>query len=133
MAESSQYPTMAVGVIEREDRHVLIVLPEGQAEATRCWHFPRSRVKASEQPEHALRRHVESDLHLSVQIEAGQPPFVFELDGVETEFRYFFCTLTLGTGESGVFAEIRWVPKTHLREYQFDSVTVPVIAWLLDD
>jgi len=62
----------------------------------------------------------------------GQPPFFSEIDGRVSEIRYFFCGVAGGEAAAGPYLEIRWVPKTHLREYDFDEASRPVVEWLLE-
>jgi hypothetical protein len=54
------------------------------------------------------------------------------LDGREVEMRYFFCGVMDGEPRPGPYAEIRWVSKGHLREYEFDAPSKPVVDWLLE-
>ena len=50
---------------------------------------------------------------------------------MEVELRYFFCGIAKGHAQPGPYAEIRWVPKHHLSEYDFDKPSHAVAKWLL--
>ena len=127
-------PALVVaGVVESSGNDVLIVLPPGDADAPREWRFPRGAAKAGESPEAATRRLTETDLGLGVEIVVGQPPLFEEIHGRRTEVRYFFCAVAHGSASPGTYREIRWVPRAHLREYDFDAVSRPVVGWLLDE
>ena len=121
----------AAGVIEREDGHVLIAAGEDQSDSSRLWQFPRCLVTPSETPEAAMRRFTAEEFGMPVEIIEGRPPLVCQVDGSEIELRYLFCGPVGDDPRKGPFAEIRWVPKAHLREYDFDPASKPVADWML--
>ncbi|MGD2108409.1 MAG: NUDIX domain-containing protein [Phycisphaerae bacterium] len=123
--------TYAAGLIERHDNHILIATFEGPETLTRLWHFPRGRINKGESPETAMRRIANRNLGIDVEIVVGQPPIVAEVDGEQAELRYFFCGLSVGEPKPGRYAEIQWIPKAHLQEYDFDPASRPVADWAL--
>ncbi len=125
-------PLVTAGIIERHDNNILIVLPRSEADAPRLWRFPRGEATPEEPAEAAMRRVAFEQLGIQVETVVGQPPVVTDLDGCETEMRYFFCGLLHGEAQPFDYAEIRWVSKGHLREYEFDAVSRPVVEWLLE-
>ena len=126
-----QRAVYAAGVIEREDGHVLIATGKEQSDSTRLWQFPRCPVTSGETPEAAMRRFTTEEFDMPVEIIEGRPPLVCQVDGREIELRYFFCGPVGDDPCKGSFAEIRWVPKAHLSEYDFDPASKPVADWLL--
>jgi len=118
-------------IIERHDSNMLIVLPAGSEGVSRQWQFPRAFAGRDETPEEAARRMAGEDLGISVEIIVGQPPLVCEIDGREVELRYFFCSVSDGEATPGPYAEIRWITRGHLREYEFDDPSRSVAKWLL--
>ncbi len=125
-------PRAAVGIIERHDNDVLIVLPSSPDDQTRLWQFPRGLAKIDESPEQAMRRTAHEKLGIHVEIVVGQPPVSAEINGQEVEMRCFFCGVADGVPHPGPYAEIRWVSRGHLREYEFDDPSKPVVEWLLE-
>ncbi len=135
----------AAGVIERHGHHVLIVTgyvaPPSVGEGTtparegpeRWWMFPRGPAHQDESPEAAMRRIARSDLGVQVEVFVGQPPVVQRIDGREVEVRYLFCGLVNGEPRPGVYADVRWVPRGQLREYDFDAASAQVVEWLLKE
>jgi len=123
----------AAALIERFDNRVLIARlapAEEQESKERLWVFPRGQVLEGETPEAALRRVVQTQLGVKVEIVVGQPPILAEIDAQEVEVRHFFCGITAGKPESGPYAEVRFTTRMHLAEYEFDPASTPVAEWL---
>jgi len=121
----------AAGIIERHDNHILIATFEGSESLSRLWQFPRGRINRGEAPEVAVRRIAERNLGITVEVVLGQPPLIAELEGKSVELRYFFCSLTVGEATPGPYAEIQWIPKVHLQEYDFDPASQIVADWVV--
>jgi len=133
MARKHKHPRFAAGIIERHDNHVLIALPTSVAAMHRLWQFPRGPVQDDESPEGGIRRFCREQIGLEVEVVVGQPPLLFEIDGQECEVRYFFCGIISGEARPGLFQEIRWVSHAHLREYDFDPASQPIVDWVLEE
>lgn len=131
MSKIHRRPKFAAGLIERSDQELLIALPRSDSQTERRWQFPRDEVQAKESPEAAMRRVAKERLGIEVEITIGQPPVLAQLGGRSVEMRYFHCEVTSGEPSARQYAEVRWIPKAHLREYEFDEVSQPVAAWLL--
>jgi len=131
MATQHKYPTYVSGIIERYDYHILIALAETDKSDDRLWHFPRGILQANEAPEAAVRRIMKENLELDVEIVVGQPPLMETVNEEQVELRYFFCGVLSGEPSSNAYADIRWVHRIHLSEYDFDKASQPVATWLL--
>lgn len=123
-------PLYAAAIIERADNHILIALP-GEAGPARRWIFPRGLAEPNESAEAAMRRIARDQLGLIVELVIGQPPFITDVDAIQSEIRYFFCGLAGGHPRPGPYSDIRWVPRAQLRDYDFDNPSKPVVEWLL--
>jgi len=123
-------PIYAAGILEKSDDEFLIARSVDEA-AGRVWLFPRGPANPGESAEAAMRRIFREQLGLDVEIVIGQPPLTADLDGRPVEVRYFFCVMIGGTQKAGPYAELRWVPKSQLREYEFDAYAKPVVEWLV--
>ncbi len=133
MPRPPRRPIAAAGIIERADGAIFVVLrsaPEGQP---RLWQFPRGPANPGEPAEAAMRRIAREQLGIEVEAAIGQPPLVQTVDGKEFQVRYFFCGFIEGQPRPGPYAEVRWVSKPHLREYDFDPPSAEVVQWLLSE
>ena len=131
MPTQQKYPTYVAGIIERYDYHILIALAETDKSDVRLWHFPRGILHLDESPEAAVRRIMKENLKLEVEIVVGQPPIIESVNGEQVELRYFFCGVISGEPSPNAYADIRWVHRIHLSEYDFDNASQPVATWLL--
>lgn len=126
------HPCYAAGIIERFDNAMLIRCEECGTAETRHWKFPRGPVREGESPEEAMRRIGREQLGVHLEIVVGQPPILVDVNGRRVELRYFFCGIVSGTLDPGPDEPLRWVSRGHLREYDFDEPSRPVVAWLLE-
>ncbi len=132
MGNASANPIYVAAIIERADNHLLIVLPSDVDATPRRWAFPCGLAGAKETPETALRRMTEQTLGVKVEIVMGQPPVVAAVAGKAAQIRYFFCSVVSGEPAPGPYADVRWIPKAHLCEYDFDTASTPVANWLME-
>jgi len=124
-------PRYVAAIIERSDQHILVAVPSA-SEHSRQWMFPRGPATGKESAESAMRRLALEQLGLNIELVIGQPPLPFEIDGQGGEIRFFVCSVLGGQARPGPYAEVRWIPRTHLREYDFDHSSKTVVDWLLD-
>ena len=124
---------LVAAIIERADNHILIALPVDEASAARRWQFPRGQSQEKESPEAAMRRIAHEKLGLAVDIVIGQPPLKCEVDGQSIQIRYFFCGVMQSETTPGPYAEVLWIPKVHLLEYDFDDPSKLVVEWILNE
>jgi 8-oxo-dGTP pyrophosphatase MutT (NUDIX family) len=118
-------------IIERANNDILIALARGPDAVLRHWQFPRGRARPDESPEAAMRRVARELLGILVEVIVGQPPVPARIDGEEVEVRFFFCGVADGEPRPEQFVELAWIHKAHLREYEFDAVSKPVVDWML--
>lgn len=135
MARRPHPPVMTAAVITRKGQgteEVLIgKIPADPYKG--LWTFPAGPVEEGEMPEVALRRALRSLLNMRVEIICGQPPFDQPWDDVTCRWRFYFCNGAGSTVDNQHFAEVRWVPRGDLREYDFDPVSLQVARWMLEE
>lgn len=131
MARHVESTRVSLGLIEGPGNEWLILCPAGDSATERHWTFLHGPVRQGESPEAALRRMATDQLGVKVDIYVGQPPVITTMGGQRVELRCFFCSIVAGDPAPNEGFEIRWIPKAHLEEYQFDSVAAPIAAWLV--
>jgi ADP-ribose pyrophosphatase YjhB (NUDIX family) len=153
MARRIKRPIHVAGIIERHDNHLLIVRPLSSggagspdqqptadakvdapfaADSHLPWQFPRGAARVDESPEAAMRRIARELFGIEVEVVVGQPPLLERIDEQIVELRYFFCGIQSGEPNGRHFAELRWIVRGHLQEYDFDDQSRPVAEWLFE-
>lgn len=133
MSRHTRKKSYVAAIIEGVNNHILVVTTGDASVSDRAWLFPRGPVRPGESPESALRRVVRDDLGLDLEIVVGQPPLVGPVDGEQVELRYFFCGVSLGEATPDPYSDVRWIPRAHLREYEFDEASRGVVEWILEE
>lgn len=131
MARHAELARVALGLIEGPRNEWLILCAAGDSATERHWTFLHGPVRQGESPEAALRRMATDQLGIKVDIYVGQPPVITTMDGQRMELRCFFSSIVAGDPTAPEGVEIRWIPKAHLAEYQFDALAAPIAAWLV--
>lgn len=129
MAGKQKTLIVVAGIIERQDSHVLICRPD-TGDRPRHWEFAGGTVRAGETPEVAMRRTAAERAGVHVEIHIGQPPIRAKRGRGDIEYRYFLCGLHTGQAYPKDYAELRWVAKGQLCEYDFEQPTRDVVRWL---
>lgn len=122
--------TEARAIVRNSRGEMLIVKLSNNEEA--AWEFPGGRLRGSESPESALRRELRETLLLELNIEVGQPPFIYNFGGKSVTYRYYFCTVRAGEVKTAQVAEARWVLPQQLRDYVFEPPVQQVVDWILE-
>jgi ADP-ribose pyrophosphatase YjhB (NUDIX family) len=114
--------------VEGHGGEVLICRPQDDP-GRRFWEFPGGQARSGESPEAAMRRLAKERTGVHVEIHVGQPPLPAERDGSAVEYRCFLCGLSAGDAQPLDYAEVRWVAKGQLCEYDFDPITKRIVDW----
>ena len=130
MARRPRRPVYVSGLIERSDDHVMITCSDPSDALQRRWGFPCGLVSGGDSPEAALRALTRKSFGLDVEVMVGQPPILSTVEGEEVELRFFFCGMVEEFDVPAGAPEVRWIPKPHLLEYDFDDMSQPVVDWL---
>lgn len=127
--------TDSVGVFENSRGEILICRLRSDTETARLWCFPRTAIQPAETPEAAVRR-AARELGLNVKIHTAQPPVSRKTPEGHKVYRYHFCDAasdpeSCRVGPDSEYAEARWIPKAHLREYDFAGQDADAVEWML--
>jgi len=96
-----------------------------------CWEFPGGKVEAGEGPEAALKREIEEEL--AVVIEVGEPmqPVEWSDGKVAIRLMPFRCILLDGEPQPHDHEEILWCDASGLTDLNWAPADVPILnEWL---
>lgn len=119
-------------MVFRPPGRYLIIRTSPEPEA--AWDLPGGPVESQTMPELILRRCCQEQVGCDVHVVAGRPPVTTGSGPLETRWHVFLCTVLQDEALPIGCAELRWVTKADLREYQFAGDVQSVVdAWLMTE
>ncbi|HKV60790.1 MAG TPA: (deoxy)nucleoside triphosphate pyrophosphohydrolase [Candidatus Acidoferrum sp.] len=124
--------TVAVAVIERSDRRLLIGQRRKDDTSPLKWEFPGGKVRNAEAPEAALARELQEELGVTMlkSVELGRVRHQYAGTPDELEIRFFAATIAESELAPKAFEQIAWVLPKELGSYDFLAANRQLIAQL---
>jgi 8-oxo-dGTP diphosphatase len=127
---SEQKPILVVAGIIEKDGNILICQRHRSDAYGLQWEFPGGKVEPAEPLPEALRRELEEEL--AIQVEVG--PEVFRLrhqyPDRYVEVVFFAITKFSGEVQNQVFEAVQWAPRGDLPQYNFLEADRDLVARL---
>ena len=110
---------VAAALILREDTVLVCQRTKYQTMPLK-WEFPGGKIEHGEQPTDGLRRELEEELGIAARIgdEVARIKHVYK-NGNAVELRFFLVREFEGEVENRIFADVRWVERSWLPDYDF--------------
>ena len=110
---------VAAALIVREDTVLVCQRTKYQTMPLK-WEFPGGKIEHGEQPTDGLRRELEEELGIAARIgdEVARIKHVYK-NGNAVELRFFLVREFEGEVENRIFADLRWVERSRLPDYDF--------------
>jgi 8-oxo-dGTP diphosphatase len=124
--------TVAVAVIERSDRRLLIGQRRKNDTSPLKWEFPGGKVRDGESPEVALARELQEELGVTLvrSVEIGRVRHYYAGTPEELEIRFFAAAIAESDPAPRAFEKIAWALPKELGEYDFLAANRELIAQL---
>lgn len=124
--------TVAVAVIERADRRILIGQRRRTDTSPLKWEFPGGKVRTGESAEAALARELQEELNATLAscVEIGRVHHQYADTDAELEIRFFAASIADGPLAANCFEQIAWVLPKELGDYDFLEANRQLIAQL---
>lgn len=111
--------TVTAAVIERRGR-ILICRRRADQKHPLKWEFPGGKTEPGEDPPACLRRELEEELGIQVGEAEEITRFEYQYPGRAPILLIFYrVDRYLGEAENRIFADIRWVERRELPEFDF--------------
>lgn len=122
--------TVTAAILER-DGCVLLAQRSAADPLALMWEFPGGTVEQGETPEECLRREIEEELGIHVDIVAFFGESRYRDDRGEIRLRAYKVRWLSGRIRPFVHADVRWVPINELGRYDMAPADRPFVAQLL--
>jgi 8-oxo-dGTP diphosphatase len=120
---------VTAAVIEHNGR-VLIARRRPEDRFGGVWEFPGGKLESGETPEAGLRREIDEELGLAIEIGEGLGSFPFTAEGRSIELIVFRAAWSGGSLILREHSEARWVAPADLPDYDFAGPDRPVVQIL---
>ena len=112
-------PTSVVAAIIKRDKQYLIVQRNKNKHLGLKWEFPGGKVHENENFEEALRREVQEELNITINIHKKIAEEGYKDDKIDILLHYYLCSQKNGTIKLSEHEEQAWVEKKDFEKYDF--------------
>ena len=122
--------TVVAGIIEREDRRLLIGQRRKDDTSPLKWEFPGGKVRDGEAAEVALARELREELGVTLTkcAELGRVRHKYTVAPEELEIRFFAAAIAEAEMVPTCFEQIAWVLPKELAQYDFLAANAELVA-----
>ena len=122
--------TVVAGIIEREDRRLLIGQRRKDDTSPLKWEFPGGKVRDGEAAEVALARELREELGVTLTkcAELGRVRHKYAVAPEELEIRFFAAAIAEAEMVPTCFEQIAWVLPKELGQYDFLAANAGLVA-----
>ena len=123
---------VAAGLVFR-DGQLLITQRRPQDHLGGLWEFPGGKREAAETFEECLRRELQEELGVEVEVGALLDEISHTYPEKSVHLKFYRCTLLSGEPQPLDCHAVAWVTQAQLRDYEFPAADVQLLAMLERD
>ena len=112
-------PTSVVAAIIKKDQQYLIVQRNKNKHLGLKWEFPGGKVYENENFEEALKREVQEELNISINIHKKIAEEGYKDEKIDILLHYYLCSQKNGTIKLSEHENLAWVEKKDFEKYDF--------------
>ena len=112
-------PTSVVAAIIKRDKQYLIVQRNKNKHLGLKWEFPGGKVYENENFEEALKREVQEELNISINIHKKIAEEGYKDEKIDILLHYYLCSQKNGTIKLSEHENLAWVEKKDFEKYDF--------------
>lgn len=119
---------VVAAIMVREDG-MLLICQRSKAQALPLkWEFPGGKIEPGEEPAAALKRELNEELGIDAEIGEPLTKFIHNYrNGGGVELDFYRVTRYSGSLENRIFADVRWVPRESLPNFDFLEADVKLV------
>lgn len=116
------------GVIVNKDGRILLARRGPGMDLEGLWEFPGGKMEAGEAPEEGLKRELEEELGIDVEVGAFLAENKHEMPGKTILLQAWWCRL-VGSDQihPREHAEVKWESAEHLMDHEWCPADVPLV------
>jgi mutator protein MutT len=118
--------TVAAAIIRR-NQHILLTRRRPDAHLPNLWEFPGGKVEAGESLKAALRRELQEELGIQIEVLDESYTTTHHYPAKSVELHFFDCTIIDGEPRAIEVAEFRWVKSSDLLSYDFPEADLELV------
>jgi len=112
-------PTSVVAAIIKRDKQYLIVQRNKNKHLGLKWEFPGGKVHENENFEEALKREVQEELNITINIRKKIAEEGYKDETIDILLHYYLCSQKNGTIKLSEHENLAWVEKKNFEKYDF--------------
>ena len=132
-AEPPREITVVAAVIRDSEDRVLLTQRPTDRHMGGLWEFPGGKIDDGEGPAEALRRELDEELGIEVEVEQPVTFAVHEETGLRILLLFYSARILSGTPHGHEGQPVRWVPVSELLSYPTPPADAQLVSRLVGD
>jgi mutator protein MutT len=128
---SSPQIDVVIGVVQRDDGHVLVCQRKAEGHLGGYWEFPGGKREPGESLEQCLARELEEELAIRIRILFALDVIEHDYPAVRVRLHPYLCAHTDGVPQPIACQRTEWVAPPRLPDYRFPPANDALIAQLV--
>lgn len=120
---------VAAAIIEQDGKVLIAQRPKGDQLAFK-WEFPGGKIEPGETPGACLVREIKEELNLDIKITRHFTNSHYQYATGAVELICFLAKISGGKLRQNFHANVIWVAKEDLKNYNFAPADIPVVTML---
>lgn len=108
---------VAAGIIFNEEGEILIAKRIEPEQLAGLWEFPGGKIEKSETPQQCIKREIEEEFGLRIELRKKITTIRYQYDFGEIELHVFLAGGKNGKAETKEHEQIRWTKEENLHNY----------------
>src|SRR5690606_19671998 len=111
-----------------EDNHKILICQRSERmKLPLKWEFPGGKIENGESKEDCLRREIREELGLAIEVGTALTPMEHHYPEFSLYLYPFLCKWTCGSLAIAEHAQVIWVDKSELQNYDWAEADVPIV------
>ncbi|SHI03683.1 8-oxo-dGTP diphosphatase MutT [Clostridium grantii] len=111
--------------------NLILIAQRGQNEKLAGkWEFPGGKIEADETPQKCLKREIQEELDLEIQVGKFFDESIYTYPNGEIKLLAYFAEIVNGDIKLSVHDEVKWVSINEIESFDFAPADIPLVQKL---